>query len=641
MASRLRTTDYGTVVLHVVLVGSVGVLVATGLRIASDDPESQWLAALDAVLPVENLWLDHLVAAIALTGALAAYSVYVRKARLRSRTALDRVRFVAMLRPGRSRWAAINVLVYWVLITCLWLETATGTLLFLGYGGAVLDLHRDATFLCLGAIVLHVALHAAYGGIGQLLRVLRPVPLTVAPPPPDFAELLAVHLAHTASQTATATSPAAAAATSSPAAGDKSRSTASPAVAAVAPVAVPPPIPLMPVADKHSIGTEATAPLRRAQARAKLMAHPLATALTVGVTVAGLMVGAERGTRQTLRVSELKNIAAPRLDGDLSDPAWAQAAPVSVLTTQGGDFGGSHESLVEVRAVHDGEFAYFAFVWDDPTRSLKHQPLVKRGGRWFVAATRDDLADEQRFNEDKFAVLLTRPMFPLIGAAIHLARRPLADRPGSSTNRGLHYTPNGGIADLWQWRASHEGPAGHIDNCHFGGPEPVEPGGTPGHAYAGGFAIDPGAHADQSNIVEATAGAQVQPRRLPKDGAAMSRIMGRIGAGPRQSESEGARWWMTESESVPYSRELDAAIPDETVVPSVVFRDTLPSARSDIRGVARWNAGRWTLELARRLYTGSPWDVPIKTGSLMWVAAFDHAEKRHTRHLRPFMLEVE
>jgi hypothetical protein len=41
-------------------------------------------------------------------------------------------------------------------------------------------------------------------------------------------------------------------------------------------------------------------------------------------------------------------------------------------------------------------------VWEDPTRSLKHLPLVKRNGRWGVAATREDLVDEHRFHEDKF-----------------------------------------------------------------------------------------------------------------------------------------------------------------------------------------------------------------------------------------------
>ena len=122
-------------------------------------------------------------------------------------------------------------------------------------------------------------------------------------------------------------------------------------------------------------------------------------------------------------------LQAPTLDGDLSDPIWTKAKPAHVLTTQGGDFGGAHQSLVEVRALHDDQNAYFAFVWEDPTRSLKHLPLVKRDGQWFIGASRTDLGDEAKYHEDKFAVLLARPGLPLIGAAIHLARQPLRLAP--------------------------------------------------------------------------------------------------------------------------------------------------------------------------------------------------------------------
>jgi hypothetical protein len=117
--------------------------------------------------------------------------------------------------------------------------------------------------------------------------------------------------------------------------------------------------------------------------------------------------------------------------------------------------------------------------------------------------------------------------------------------------------------------------------------------------------------------------------------------MGRISDDPAESESEGTRWWMTMAESAPYSAEIDSAIPDGTVIPGVLMFDKTAPTRASIRGVARWAAGRWTLEIVRRLHTGSRYDIPIKSGVLLWVAAFDHAEKRHTRHIRPFKLEVD
>ena len=78
-----RSTDFGTVVLHAALIGAFAVLVLTGLRIAGDDPDSEWLRVLDPVLPVENLWYRHMVAGAVLIAVLTAYVAYVRRARLR------------------------------------------------------------------------------------------------------------------------------------------------------------------------------------------------------------------------------------------------------------------------------------------------------------------------------------------------------------------------------------------------------------------------------------------------------------------------------------------------------------------------------------------------------------------------------
>jgi hypothetical protein len=76
-------------------------------------------------------------------------------------------------------------------------------------------------------------------------------------------------------------------------------------------------------------------------------------------------------------------------------------------------------------------------------------------------------------------------------------------------------------------------------------------------------------------------------------------------------------------------------------IPGVIIAGEFAGDRADVRCAARWASGRWALEVARRLDTGSKYDVPIKTGNFMRVAAFDHSQIRHTRHLRPIRLEVE
>ena len=136
MAQR-RTTDYGTVILHASLVFSFAVLVATGLRVAADDPDFEWLAVLDPLLPVEEVWYYHLISGVVLMATLAGYFFYLRRAKLQSRVRFDKARFVVLLRPGRQRWAALNVIVYWVLMVSLVVEVVSGIMLFAGAGSPI------------------------------------------------------------------------------------------------------------------------------------------------------------------------------------------------------------------------------------------------------------------------------------------------------------------------------------------------------------------------------------------------------------------------------------------------------------------------------------------------------------------------
>jgi hypothetical protein len=215
------------------------------------------------------------------------------------------------------------------------------------------------------------------------------------------------------------------------------------------------------------------------------------------------------------------------------------------------------------------------------------------------------------------------------------------------TGRGLHYTPAEGIyADVWQWKATSSGPTGWMDDDHFG--PPAEP--TPQQVnhtvpYKGGFAPDPGSANYSDNFVfsyDAASGNRiVTPRRLPKNLAATTAAMGQITLDPNVGESDGARWFMMEAESDPYTPERDRQIPVGTVLPGVIIAGEFAGDRADVRCAARWASGHWALEVARRLDVQSQYDVPLKTGVFMRVSAFDHTQIRHTRHVRPIRLEVE
>ena len=61
------------------------------------------------------------------------------------------------------------------------------------------------------------------------------------------------------------------------------------------------------------------------------------------------------------------------------------------------------------------------------------------------------------------------------------------------TGRGLHFTADGILADVWQWKATSGGPTGWMDDDYFGPPrEPTPLQASNAAPYRGGFAPDPG-----------------------------------------------------------------------------------------------------------------------------------------------------
>ena len=98
---------------------------------------------------------------------------------------------------------------------------------------------------------------------------------------------------------------------------------------------------------------------------------------------------------------------------------------------------------------------------------------------------------------------------------------------------------------------------------------------------------------------------------------------------------------MTEAESDPYSPERDKQIPVGAIIPGLIIANLPDQNLDEVRGAARWAAGRWMLEISRSLKGDHAGAVPIMTGTYMRLAAFDHAQIHHTRHLRPILLEVE
>jgi len=98
-----RKTDYGTIILHWVLVATFGVALFSGLRIATEMPDQGWLALLDPVLPLTRVWVSHMQAAIVLFAVSLAYIIYLIRSGLSRRIALDRSRLQGLLGRRQAR----------------------------------------------------------------------------------------------------------------------------------------------------------------------------------------------------------------------------------------------------------------------------------------------------------------------------------------------------------------------------------------------------------------------------------------------------------------------------------------------------------------------------------------------------------
>jgi hypothetical protein len=615
-----RRTDIGTILLHWLFVVTLVTSIGTGLRIAADEPECSWLLVFDYLLPKQIVWTGHMPAAVVLCALAAAYIAYLVSARLGSRVQIDHVRMAGLLRPGQARWSAINVLLYWAFFGAMVAEFITGAQLYFGQASdLVVRIHLVGTWIILAYVPAHIATQLAIGGVPQLLRIFRSSGLAAAAPPFDPIELVAQLKGQIASAQRGQTTPF--------------RREQNPPQSDRPPVRI------------HD-GPRGQRPPKRTR-RSTVQANPLVVALAAAIVTVAFVLPVDWAVRDRVYIRKIAANELPVLDGEVSDAVWLSVKPLTVWTAFGGNFDGKGETKIDVRAVHDGERAYFCFIWDDPTRSLKHLPMIKRQDGWHVLQDHYDVADAHEYYEDKFAVLLTQFDVTVPGDhTFHVGPTPLADKPTTLSRRGLHYTTDSNAqVEVWQWKASSSGKYGWIDQSHFVLPvEPTTAQAEGRSAYRGGFIGDP--HAAKvygTNFETQPLGGYrqpVQPRRLPKNWRAMLEAMGRIDLDPNHSESAGARWWMTEAESEPYSLERDHQIPVGTVIPGLIITGS-DSEVGDLHGAARWSAGRWMLEASRSLKGDRDGEVPIMTGTYMRLAAFDHAQIHHTRHLRPILLEVE
>jgi cytochrome b subunit of formate dehydrogenase len=592
MRRNTKRTDIGTIILHWWLVGTLVTSALTGLRFAVDMPDTAYLRVIEPFLPVDRIWIIHVLSGVSVIALAAAYPIYLAATGLGRRIWLDRARLSALTVGGSARWGAINVILYWLLFSSLLGQVITGVLMHRGFGGAVVEVHLALTWIIAGYAFLHILAHFALGGVRQLVRVVRPSRIP-NPAPSPFSTGAAAN------------------------------------------------------------GSGSLYALLRGAIALSL------TTLT-GIAVGGGYISYDRMSRDRLQVVKVPKSFGRTLQADLSDPIW-RIPPLVVHTNQGANFDGTGATAVEIRALHDGEFITLGLVWDDPTRSLKHSPLIKRADGWHPLFV---VPDEQRnallnvkqkfakstvsnfedtLAEDKLSIMLANIEKPFGPGAFHPGAKPLADKPPSSSGRGLHYTEDGATVNVWVWHADGSR-SNRCENNRIG--PPAEP--SPFQVrrlspYKGGYVSDPNEATVIDNFsptLPRDRAVIVRPQRLPTYIQPVRVAANLAELSPDFGDAEISRWWLGEEDSVPYSAELDAQTPIGTIIPGVIAPRPRPPSRRDVYCQAHWAAGRWTLLVKRRLNTGVRDDLAISSNTYIWVAAFDHTFANHTRHIRPIKLEV-
>lgn len=309
------------------------------------------------------------------------------------------------------------------------------------------------------------------------------------------------------------------------------------------------------------------------------------------------------------------------IDGDATEPQWKAAHSTIINTYFGAPY--TRSVPVEIKMVNDGYSLYIHARWPDPTLSREHLPLLKTKDGWRVKQERLLVADELRYYEDKFAVMIASKPWDALRSVF------LSQKEG----RGGHFMPKNELVDIWHWKSLRNHAFANLDDAHFGALLPAIPG---QRRYTWGYASDPIIAGGYVENWDYFLTGTVNPIRLPRKPEALAPFQKANITSAQQDPVMGLFW----SETQPYHASLDT-YPLGTVLPSVVWVHANEGDRADVRAAGVWRDGYWHLEMARNFETDSAYDKTIEDGVFLWFSTFDHSQIRHTYHLRPLRLKLE
>jgi hypothetical protein len=304
----------------------------------------------------------------------------------------------------------------------------------------------------------------------------------------------------------------------------------------------------------------------------------------------------------------------PLIDGSADDPLWSLAPPLQLSLTQVEPSSSDRRTFsATLRAAVDNEFLYLLVEVFDPTPHETPNFFRFRGGNPASEANWTLTTEGQ----DGFAL-----MFPIgapqnvrgdrAGETFQTVGCAVACHTAATTNayEGGSY-PTYGRIDLWYWKAGTTNPQGFADDYVAEGRDgssfPEERRGDGGNAFEepnfppqGTGPMLPISMAGGNNGGLDPRRFLWQPTSVPFNPQAPNPATGRA-----WSAGDGVPGWALRAQDRPFA------------------------SRGDIAARGRYENGRWTIELRRRLNTGNPDDVVLARGSSVpfSLAYFDNSRK--------------
>jgi len=318
-------------------------------------------------------------------------------------------------------------------------------------------------------------------------------------------------------------------------------------------------------------------------------------------------------------VTAIKTATAPKLDGLADDAVWKTAPVHNFKAVKGANFkDGKGETQGTLQVVYTNDMLYMLITYDDPTLSVRRSPYQKQAdGSWKKLSDPNDKGgDNSLYYEDKLAVIwnINDSIFGFnerfsCQAACH------AGEPGKPY--GNKYTGDDGeLGDIWHLKYVRTGVIGQVDDQYLDN-TPFDPEKSPG----AGRKSDPKTGGGYANIKLVNG----KPEFMNKDGKAANK---------------GGTYWLKSEDKIPFD---DSKFKPGDEVASIEIAP-FTGDRGDIATGAKWASGKWTIEISRKLVTGSKFDVNFSDLNKKYgfgLGLFDNAQVRHAFTQEPLHLEFK